>query len=178
MRVRITKGSSWYEKFVGDAYELINVDTSSSCFIVKTWRETDTDIVLDPLPVRFEDSEVVEEGVSEKKEVSFLKNKHRLFCYYYLTGHSAKQSAIKAGYSKKSAHVTGHRLAKKPQIAKVINKVKLDFHNFIADKLDIGSCFEDESLYLERDYFVKAMDELVEATEEPVIDMIAGESPI
>ncbi|MCA1233285.1 terminase small subunit [Bacillus velezensis] len=175
MRVRITKGSSWYEKFVGDAYELINVDTSSSCFIVKTWRETETDIILDPLPVRFEDSEVVEEGVSE---ISFLKDKHRLFCYYYLTGHSATQSAIKAGYSEKSAHVTGHRLAKKPQIAKVINKVKLDFHNFIADKLDIGFCFEDESLYLERDYFVKAMDELIEATEEPVIDIITGESLI
>ncbi|MEC2237447.1 terminase small subunit [Bacillus subtilis] len=88
------------------------------------------------------------------------------------------QSAIKAGYSEKSAHVTGHRLGKQPQIAKVINKVKLDLHNFIAEKLDIGSCFEDESLILERDYLVQAMDELIEATEEPVIDMFKVESLI
>lgn len=42
-----------------------------------------------------------------------LNERQRLFCLYYVKSFNATQSAIKAGYSPDSAHVTGNAALKK-----------------------------------------------------------------
>lgn len=45
-----------------------------------------------------------------------LNNQQDLFCAEYANCHNATEAAEKAGYSKKSAHSTGHRLLKNAEI--------------------------------------------------------------
>ncbi|WFD12423.1 terminase small subunit [Tepidibacter hydrothermalis] len=50
--------------------------------------------------------------------------KQRLFCLYYIKSFNATMSAIKAGYSKESAHVQGSRLLSNVKIKAEIRKLK------------------------------------------------------
>ncbi|WFD08724.1 DUF1804 family protein [Tepidibacter hydrothermalis] len=53
-----------------------------------------------------------------------LTEKQRLFCLYYIKSFNATMSAIKAGYSKESAHVQGSRLLSNVKIKAEIRKLK------------------------------------------------------
>lgn len=58
-----------------------------------------------------------------------LNERQRLFCLYYVKSFNATQSAIKAGYSPESAHVTGSRLLKNEKVAKEISRMKKEMVN-------------------------------------------------
>lgn len=60
------------------------------------------------------------EGIEEAE----LTEKQRLFCLYYVKSFNATQSAVKAGYSKGTAHVIGHENLRKPKIAAEIRRLK------------------------------------------------------
>lgn len=51
-----------------------------------------------------------------------LTGKQQRFVEEYLIDQNATQAAIRAGYSKKTAHVTGHENLKKPEIAQALAK--------------------------------------------------------
>ncbi len=59
--------------------------------------------------------------VEENKE---LTEKQKLFCLFYVNNFNATLSAIKAGYSKKTATVIGYENLGKPYIRAEINKLK------------------------------------------------------
>ena len=50
--------------------------------------------------------------------------KQRKFCYEYLKDLNAKAAAIRAGYSKKTAEVTGCKLKKRPEIKNKIRELR------------------------------------------------------
>lgn len=50
------------------------------------------------------------------KRIHGMTPKQRRFADEYLVDHVATQAAIRAGYSKRSAHAQGHDLLKKPEI--------------------------------------------------------------
>jgi phage terminase small subunit len=62
-----------------------------------------------------------------------LNVKEAAFVREYLKEQHVTKAAIKAGYAEKSAHVTGSRLLKKPNIIEAINKAQ----GKIMDKVDI-----------------------------------------
>lgn len=53
-----------------------------------------------------------------------LTEKQKLFCLYYIKTYNATMSAIKAGYSKDSAHVQGHDNLRNPKIVQEIKRLK------------------------------------------------------
>lgn len=53
-----------------------------------------------------------------------LTEKQHLFCLYYIKNRNATQAAMKAGYSKESAHVQGCVLLKHPKVSKEIRRLK------------------------------------------------------
>lgn len=53
-----------------------------------------------------------------------LTDKQRLFCIYYLKSFNATVSAIKAGYSRHSAHVEGSRLLRNAKVSAEIRRLK------------------------------------------------------
>ena len=67
-----------------------------------------------------------------------LTNKQKLFIDYYLKTLNATQSAIKAGYSEKSAHDIGSENLRKPDIKKAINERLEEIQDeLIADRNEI-----------------------------------------
>ena len=70
--------------------------------------------------------------MSEKK-VNILKEKKERFCIEYATCFNATESAIKAGYSKKTARSIGQRLLTNVDIQKRLKELQKP----IADKLNI-----------------------------------------
>lgn len=60
----------------------------------------------------------------EKLEDADLTDKQRLFCLYYVKTFNGTQSAIKAGYSKDSAHVEGSRLLRNVKVSTEIRRLK------------------------------------------------------
>lgn len=52
-----------------------------------------------------------------------LTKKQKLFCEYYKSTHNATDSAIKAGYSKKTAYAIGCNLLKKIEIQEYLNDI-------------------------------------------------------
>jgi len=57
-------------------------------------------------------------------ESNGLTEKQRLFCLYFVKTFNATQAAIKAGYSKESAHVTGSNLIRNTKVKKEIRRLK------------------------------------------------------
>lgn len=68
-------------------------------------------------------------GKNTPGEGDELNERQRLFCLYYVKSFNATQSAIKAGYSPESAHVTGSRLLKNEKVAKEISRMKKEMVN-------------------------------------------------
>jgi len=61
-----------------------------------------------------------------REEVTYeLTDKERLFCEYYSKNHNKNTSAIKAGFSSKSAHVVGYKLTQKERCMVYITWLKL-----------------------------------------------------
>lgn len=54
-----------------------------------------------------------------------LMEKERRFCEYYVRNFNIKMAATKAGYSAKSAHISGWKLRQKPEINRYIAWLKL-----------------------------------------------------
>lgn len=71
---------------------------------------------------------------SPSPSVPPLKPKYALFVQYYLIDRNATQAAIKAGFSKKTAHVQGGRLLRNAAIAAAISKKT----EKVMEKLDIS----------------------------------------
>lgn len=53
-----------------------------------------------------------------------LNDRQKLFVQHYVADQNATQAAIRAGYSEKSAEVTGHRLLRNAKIARFIEKAQ------------------------------------------------------
>ena len=70
-----------------------------------------------------------------------LNPKQKAFCHYYLfdnkTKFNATQSAIKAGYSKKTAYAVGHKLLKKVEIQEEFARISRK----TAEKCEINAEF-------------------------------------
>lgn len=63
-------------------------------------------------------------GAKNEPLESELTEKQKLFCLYYVKRFNATMAAIKAGYAKDSAHVTGHNLLKNTKVAAEIHRLK------------------------------------------------------
>lgn len=67
-----------------------------------------------------------------------LTDKQRLFCIYYIKSFNATMSAIKAGYSRHSAHVQGPRLLGNVRVAEEIRRLKSEMQQGIfIDAMDV-----------------------------------------
>lgn len=66
---------------------------------------------------------------AEKK----LTEKERLFCLYYCERYNATQSAIRAGYSPKTAREIGYENLTKPHIRKEVDRLKENFDDLVAE---------------------------------------------
>lgn len=66
----------------------------------------------------------IKEKIIETLADSELTDKQRLFCTYYIEKFNATQSAIKAGYSKKTARTIGYENLTKPYIKSYIKEIK------------------------------------------------------
>ncbi|WP_432358821.1 terminase small subunit [Sporosarcina sp. UB5] len=67
-----------------------------------------------------------------------LTDKQRLFCIYYIKSFNATMAAIKAGYSRHSAHVEGSRLLRNAKVADEIRRLKGEMQQGIfIDAIDV-----------------------------------------
>lgn len=66
-----------------------------------------------------------------------MNEKQKKFAFYYLSTFNATQSAIKAGYSKNTAHAQGHRLLKVPEIKEYINNELEKQKEFLPNKTEL-----------------------------------------
>lgn len=67
-----------------------------------------------------------------------LTDKQRLFCIYYIKSFNQTMAAIKAGYSRNSAHVEGSRLIRIPKVADEIRRLKGEMQQGIfIDAMDV-----------------------------------------
>ncbi|MEC1615289.1 terminase small subunit [Bacillus mojavensis] len=79
---------------------------------------------------RWKEALFSENGHKQRRiENDELNERQRLFCLYYVKSFNATQSAIKAGYSPDSAHVTGCRLLKNEKVAAEIRRIKKEMVN-------------------------------------------------
>lgn len=83
-----------------------------------------------------------------------LNEMQRLFCLYYIKSFNATQAAIKAGYSKSTAHVQGPRLLGHVRIREEIRRLKGIMHEeLLIDAMDVLAkyikiAFSDTSEYV------------------------------
>lgn len=68
--------------------------------------------------------QVINEDVELALENDELTEKQRLFCIYYVKSFNATKSAIKAGYSRKTAEQIGYQLLQKTSVKSEIQKLK------------------------------------------------------
>lgn len=68
--------------------------------------------------------QVINEDVELALENDELTEKQRLFCVYYVKSFNATKSAIKAGYSRKTAEQIGYQLLQKTSVKSEIQKLK------------------------------------------------------
>ncbi len=67
-----------------------------------------------------------------------LTDKQRLFCIYYIKSFNQTMAAIKAGYSRNSAHVEGSRLIRNPKVAAEIRRLKGEMQQGVfIDAMDV-----------------------------------------
>jgi phage terminase small subunit len=74
--------------------------------------------------------------VVEEAEEAELTDKQALFCMHYVKSFNATMAAIKAGYSKDTAHVQGSRLLRNVKVAEYIRELKAELQEdlFISAK--------------------------------------------
>ncbi|HJF34338.1 MAG TPA: terminase small subunit [Sporosarcina psychrophila] len=67
-----------------------------------------------------------------------LTDKQRLFCIYYIKSFNQTMAAIKASYSRNSAHVEGSRLIRIPKVAEEVRRLKGEMQQGIfIDAMDV-----------------------------------------
>lgn len=67
-----------------------------------------------------------------------LTEQQRIFCREYVKTGNGKQSAIKAGYSKKTAEITGSKLLRNPKVGQEIDRLsKKREEKAVADAADV-----------------------------------------
>lgn len=106
------------------------------------------------------------DGPKKELPAKQLTDKQKLFCTYYVKNFNATQAAIKAGYAADSAHVTGNKLLKHPNVSKEMKRMKQKVTNELTvsaiDVLDkyIKIAFADITDYMNfHQKEVQAMDE-------------------
>ncbi|MCP3763889.1 terminase small subunit [Domibacillus sp. A3M-37] len=74
--------------------------------------------------------------VMEEPETAEISEQQRDFCMHYVKSYNATMAAIKAGYSKDTAHVQGSRLLRNVKVAAYIRELKADLQEdlFISAK--------------------------------------------
>ncbi len=96
----------------------------------------------------------VDEQILKEIEEAELTEKQKLFCLYYIKNFNATQAAIRAGYSKCSAHVSGPRLLGNDRVRNEIRRLKGVMHEeLLIDAMDVLAkyikiAFSDPSEYV------------------------------
>ena len=67
--------------------------------------------------------------MSEQQRLGKLNSRQQLFCEYYIQTHNATQSAIKAGYSAKTAENIGCKLLRNSKVAAQIQAIAQPIHD-------------------------------------------------
>ena len=70
-----------------------------------------------------------------------MNKKQQKFADFYLSSFNATQSAIKAGYSKQSAHTQGYRLLKYPDIKTYISEELAKQKELLPDNTELKLFF-------------------------------------
>lgn len=82
-----------------------------------------------------EDEEIKKVAKQKRKKIKEMEDKltekQKLFAYYYIQSFNGTQSAIKAGYSSKSAFVEASRQLKNDKVRELIEELKKDFSDNI-----------------------------------------------
>lgn len=68
---------------------------------------------------------------NEDEKTAELTEKQQFFCLHYIKNFNATMAAIKAGYSKETAHVMGSRLLRKVKVKNEIKRLKEEMTNDI-----------------------------------------------
>ena len=82
-------------------------------------------------------------AIVNNREIEFEENfdlteKQRLFCLYYIKSYNATMSAIKAGYAKNRAHITGSELVRNSKVGAEIRRLKgRALQELFIDALDV-----------------------------------------
>jgi phage terminase small subunit len=75
---------------------------------------------------------------NNSKQNRKLTEQQKVFCREYVKTGNGKQSAIKAGYSKKTAEITGSKLLRNPKVGQEIDRLsKKREEKAIADAADV-----------------------------------------
>lgn len=78
---------------------------------------------------RLSEDDIEDDGLTEKQ---------RLFCFHFMKSHNATLAALKAGYSKNSAHVEGCRLLKNDKVKSEINRLRAEIQSeLLIDAMDL-----------------------------------------
>ncbi|MGG0516622.1 terminase small subunit [Bacillus pseudomycoides] len=78
------------------------------------------------------------EKLKEILEDEELTEKERLFCLYYVKYFNGTQAAIKAGYTKESAHVQSSRLLRRERVSSYIKELKGELiENVFVEAMDV-----------------------------------------
>jgi phage terminase small subunit len=72
-----------------------------------------------------EESEVELLEMTRDEVTEGMNDKEVLFCEYFMKNYNIKTAAIKAGYNKKSAHMAGYKVRRRPLVNRYIAWLKL-----------------------------------------------------
>jgi phage terminase small subunit len=121
------------------------------------------------------------ESVVEEVEASEITDQQSLFCMHYVKSFNATMAAIKAGYSKDTAHVQGSRLLRNVKVAEYIRELKAELQEdlFISAKdvmnYYVKIAFADITDYVtfqRKDVQTGRMDAVMSEDGKGVIDMV------
>lgn len=82
-----------------------------------------------------------------------VNNKHELFCREYIVDYNGTQAAIRAGYSKKTAHVQASTLLKNPKVLTRVRELQKE---------------QTERLVISQDWVIQQLVDVVEKCLKPV----------
>lgn len=82
-----------------------------------------------------------------------VNNKHELFCREYIVDYNGTQAAIRAGYSKKTAHVQASTMLKNPKVLARVRELQKE---------------QTERLAITSDWVVHQLVDVVQKSKEPV----------
>lgn len=91
--------------------------------LIGTFQKRNTERSKKKVPKK-DRSTIKKKSIESIEESEELNEREKLFCLHYVKNFNATQSALKAGYSPASAHVTGCRLLKNVKVSSYIKTIK------------------------------------------------------